>query len=199
MVSKRPFRDLALSVMSAAVIFSTVAMPGTSRAQDEVLTGQVLRYRSGGQSVPFPAAPNENDPAQNPLVDIDRSMNDPEVAQQIQNEPKLPPIYPTLAPRETCVESGTRRVALSAMTQNAPLTDLMFYNPEDPEQNAKAKMYGERAIPYELNSPEKLGYVDPRYMIGNALGLKCLPTRLRVVLDGTQRFVELREGTDTWR
>ncbi len=113
---------------------------------------------------------------------------------------KLRPGAGTYDAKPDCPAGAVRRVAVLYDTKELDDFDLTYYNYEDPKQSAAASQLRTPTAPYlvgDMYNP----YRDKRSLQQNFarfFDVRCLPTRLHYVYEGSRRFEEYREGEAAW-
>lgn len=101
----------------------------------------------------------------------------------------------------SCVQNQVRVIPRSEREDSFLSLDAFIYQFNDPEQKNKAKAFGSKAVPFiegALSNPYR-PQGDTEQTIIRALGIQCLPTRVRSISRDGQKFFEYREGNKSWK
>lgn len=106
----------------------------------------------------------------------------------------------TLQTLPECKEAVDKRVQVYTYSPNSEALDYVLFAPTSVVQKRKAEKVSFRAVPYR--SGESFGItnsgINERAIFGMMMGIRCLPTRVHFVIDGSNRFFEYREGDNAW-
>ena len=100
-----------------------------------------------------------------------------------------------------CGESNVRYIVRSENEDSFPSLDIVVYQYDNNEQKQKAQSLGYRAVPFiegALANPYRPDGDSAQTMI-RALGLNCLPTRVRSVTRAGEKAFEYQEGVGAWK
>lgn len=100
-----------------------------------------------------------------------------------------------------CRESAVVRESVYRYSLFSELLDIVFFEASDEREAAQAQRSALYSVAYRAEKPMR--DVDPEFSIwpihALRLGVDCLPSRLRFVTDGGERYLEFRKGEAAWR
>lgn len=100
-----------------------------------------------------------------------------------------------------CSKSQVRQVLRAESEDSFLSVDVYVYQFDDQEQKNKGQVFGFKAVPYiegALSNPYRPDG-DTAQTIIRALGVQCLPTRIRSISRNQQKAFEYREGDLAWK
>lgn len=101
----------------------------------------------------------------------------------------------------SCINNQIRELPRAESEDSFMSLDIFVYQYGNSEQQKRADAYGYKAVPYiegALSNPYR-PQGDQAQTIIRALGIECLPTRVRSVTRDGQKYFEYREGNKSWK
>ena len=117
-----------------------------------------------------------------------------------------PKEYIELPPLKQCTRSNVRRTYAGRASRYSRAINYVFYDPRSPTDQSHAKVWGpDFTVPWSSgdyidnpNSTRRKTNSDPRLLVANFSGIRCLPTRVIFRRKGSASYLELREGAAAW-